>query len=52
MMPLCAGMLSSASENSHVILAGGTQMLAVLKLAKYIGYNIENSAIGCTSYIS
>ena len=51
MMPLCAGILSSASEKSHVILAGGTQMLAVLKLAKYIGYNIENSAIGCTSYI-
>ena len=51
MMPVCAGMLSSASEKCHVILAGGTQMLAVLKLAKIIGYNTENSAIGCTSYI-
>ena len=30
MMPVCAGMLSSASEKCHVILAGGTQMLAVL----------------------
>ena len=51
MMPVCAGMLSSASEKCHVILAGGTQMLAVLQLAKHIGYNIKNSAIGCTSYI-
>lgn len=51
MMPVCAGILSTASENCHVILAGGTQMLAVLKLAKHLGYNAENSAIGCTSYI-
>ena len=35
MMPVCAGMLSSASENCHVMLAGGTQMLAVLQLAKH-----------------
>ena len=52
MMPVCAGMLSSASKHCHVILAGGTQMLAVLQLAKYIGYDAKNSAIGCTSYIS
>ena len=26
-------------------------MLAVLQLAKHIGYDAENSAIGCTSYI-
>ena len=26
-------------------------MLAVLQLAKYIGYDAKNSAIGCTSYI-
>ena len=51
MMPVCAGMLSSASEKCRVILAGGTQMLAVLQLGKYIGYNVKNSAIGCTSYI-
>jgi len=51
MMPVCAGMLSSASEKCYVFLAGGTQMLAVLKLAKSIGYNSENTAIGCTSYI-
>jgi len=51
MMPVCAGMLSAASEKCHVILAGGTQMLSVLKLAKHIGYKNENSAIGCTSYI-
>ena len=51
MMPVCAGMLSSASKYCRVILAGGTQMLAVLKFAKNIGYNTENIAIGCTSYI-
>ena len=51
MMPVCAGMLSSVSEKCNAILAGGTQMLAVLKLAKTIGYNAENTAIGCTSYI-
>jgi uncharacterized protein (TIGR00303 family) len=51
MMPVCAGMLSSASKKCNVILAGGTQMLAVLQLAKIIGYNVKNSAIGCTSYI-
>ena len=38
-------------KQCHVILAGGTQMLAVLQLAKHIGYNTKNSAIGCTSYI-
>jgi len=51
MMPVCAGMLSAASDKCHVILAGGTQMLAVLKLAKIIGYDAEKTAIGCTSYI-
>ena len=51
MMVVCAGMLSSASEKCHVLLAGGTQMLAVLALAKKIGYKNENTAIGCTSYI-
>ena len=51
MMPVCAGMLSAASDRCHVILAGGTQMLAVLKLAKIIGYDAEKTAIGCTSYI-
>jgi len=51
MMPVCAGILSTASDKCHVVLAGGTQMLAVLKLTKTIGYNARNSAIGCTSYI-
>ena len=38
MIPFVAGMLSSASEITNVILAGGTQMTAVLALAEVIGY--------------
>ena len=51
MIPVCAGMLSGASKNCRVILAGGTQMTAVLAFAKKIGYEKKNTAIGCTSYI-
>ena len=51
MIPVCAGMLSEASKNCRVILAGGTQMTAVLAFAKKIGYEKKNTAIGCTSYI-
>lgn len=51
MIPVCAGMLYEASKHSHVLLAGGTQMTAVLAFAKKIGYNKDNIAIGCTSYI-
>ena len=51
MIPVCAGMLSGASENCRVILAGGTQMTAVLAFAKKVGYEKNNTAIGCTSYI-
>jgi uncharacterized protein (TIGR00303 family) len=52
MIPFVAGMLSSASEITKVILAGGTQMTAVLALASKIGFNEKNTAIGTTSYIS
>ena len=51
MIPVCAGMLSEVSKNCRVILAGGTQMTAVLAFAKKIGYEKKNTAIGCTSYI-
>ena len=51
MIPVCAGMLSEVSKNCRVILAGGTQMTAVLAFAKKVGYEKNNTAIGCTSYI-
>ncbi|MEO2264291.1 MAG: nicotinate mononucleotide-dependent phosphoribosyltransferase CobT [Nitrosopumilus sp.] len=52
MIPFVAGMLSSASGVSKVMLAGGTQMSAVLAFASKIGFNEENTAIGTTSYIT
>ena len=52
MIPFVAGMLSSASSVSNVMLAGGTQMAAVLAFAAEIGYNEENTSIGTTSYIT
>ncbi len=52
MIPFVAGMLSSASGVSKVMLAGGTQMAAVLAFASKIGFNEENTAIGTTSYIT
>ncbi len=52
MIPFVAGMLSSASDVSKVMLAGGTQMTAVLAFASKIGFNDENTAIGTTSYIT
>ena len=52
MIPFVAGMLSSASGVSNVLLAGGTQMAAVLAFAAKIGFNEENTAIGTTSYIT
>ncbi|MGY5144492.1 MAG: nicotinate mononucleotide-dependent phosphoribosyltransferase CobT [Candidatus Nitrosopumilus sp. bin_32a] len=52
MIPFVAGMLSSASSISNVMLAGGTQMAAVLAFAAKIGFNEENTAIGTTSYIT
>lgn len=52
MIPIVAGMLSSASEITNVILCGGTQMAAVLAFAKKIGFNENNTAIGTTCYIT
>ena len=51
MIPVVAGILSESSKITRVILAGGTQMTAVLAFAKRIGYNQQNIAVGCTSYI-
>ncbi|HSB82901.1 MAG TPA: TIGR00303 family protein [Nitrosarchaeum sp.] len=52
MIAFVAGMLSAASEVTKVMLAGGTQMTAVLAFASKIGFNEQNTAIGTTSYIS
>ena len=51
MIAFVAGMLSSASAISKVLLAGGTQMGGVLAFASKIGFNEENTAIGTTSYV-
>jgi len=51
MIPSVAGMISAASESTKVILAGGTQMVAVLAFAKHVGFNENNTVIGTTSYI-
>ena len=52
MIPFVAGMLSSASDVSNVLLAGGTQMAAVLAFASKIGFNEKNTVIGTTSYVT
>lgn len=52
MIPFVAGMLSAASTVSRVLLAGGTQMAAVLALASRIGFDEENTAVGTTSYVA
>jgi uncharacterized protein (TIGR00303 family) len=51
MIPTVAGILSTASELSRVMLAGGTQMAAVLAFAKSIGFEGKNTSIGTTSYV-
>ncbi len=51
MIPTIAGILSTASELSNVLLAGGTQMAAVLAFAKSMGFDGKNTAIGTTSYV-
>ena len=52
MIPFVAGMLSSASPLSKVMLAGGTQMCAVLAFASKIGFVEKNTILGTTSYIA
>lgn len=51
MIPTVAGILSTSSEITKVILAGGTQMAAVLYFAKSMGFDGKNTAIGTTSYV-
>lgn len=52
MIPTIAGILSTASSLTKVILAGGTQMAAVLAFSKITGYNRDNMAIATTSYVT
>ncbi len=52
MIPTIAGILSTASEITNVLLEGGTQMAAVLCFAKSIGFDGKNTAIGTTSYVA
>lgn len=51
MLATVAGIIGTASLQTKVILAGGTQMAAVMAVAKHTGYNKENLAIATTSYI-
>ena len=51
MIPIIAGMMSTASQSCKVLLAGGTQMGAVLSLGHFTGFDENNVAIGTTSYI-
>ena len=51
MIPFVAGMLDSATDSTKVILAGGTQMSAVLAVARRLGYLQHNTALATTSYI-
>lgn len=52
MIPTVAGMLGAASESRAVLLAGGTQMAAVLALARASGYDPSNTAVGTTAYVA
>ncbi len=51
MLPFAAGMLSAASQKCGVLLAGGTQMAAVLELAKILGFDRAHAALGTTRYV-
>ncbi len=51
MIAFVAGMLSAASTASKVMLAGGTQMAAVLAFASKVGFDESNTVLGTTSYI-
>lgn len=52
MIPTVAGILSTASAQTKVILAGGTQMAAVLSFSKITGYHKDNVALATTSYVT
>jgi uncharacterized protein (TIGR00303 family) len=46
------GVLSSGSYGSHVMLAGGTQMAAILALLKSLGRPLERISVGTTVYVA
>ena len=52
MIPFVAGMLGAASGVSRVMLAGGTQMAAVLAFASRIGFGQGDVAVGTTVYVA
>jgi uncharacterized protein (TIGR00303 family) len=53
MMPSVAGIASGAlSAGSKVMLAGGTQMSAIVAMLKRIGKSLRGLCIGTTSYIA
>jgi uncharacterized protein (TIGR00303 family) len=56
MMPAVAGMvdgvLRSGSGDSHVMLAGGTQMAAILAILKSLGRPLERISVGTTVYVA
>ncbi|MDI9609156.1 MAG: TIGR00303 family protein [Candidatus Verstraetearchaeota archaeon] len=52
MMPAAAGLIAGAAEEVPVIMAGGTQMCAVLKVIESISPDVlSNLAIGTTKWI-
>lgn len=51
MIAFVTGMLISASATVKVVLAGGTQMAAILGLASAIGFNDKNTILGTTLYV-
>ena len=52
MMLFVAGMLGAASAVTRVMLAGGTQMAAVLALAGKLGYDRSRAAVAATRYVA
>jgi NaMN:DMB phosphoribosyltransferase len=46
------GVLSSGSVSNHVMLAGGTQMAAILALLKSLGRSLERISVGTTVYVA
>lgn len=52
MMPAAAGVVAGAAESIPVIMAGGTQMAAVMAIVKGLAPNVlENVALGTTRWI-
>ena len=54
MMPAVAGMVDGvlSSGDSHVMLAGGTQMAAILAILKSLGRSLERISVGTTIYVA